>query len=125
MLLQSVKKWAAKSIRPRAAKYDETAEFPWDNVREINELGLNSMFVPEAYGGSGMSYTAYLACCREIAMACAATGIVWATNFHAVSPLVDFARRPLAPLPYSLRRYSASPSQPPTPLPAPLWASAL
>jgi acyl-CoA dehydrogenase len=91
VLLQTVQRFAERSIKPRAARYDETAEFPWENVREINELGLNSMFIPEAYGGTGMSYTAYLACCREIAKACASTGIVWATNFHAVSPLVDFA----------------------------------
>jgi acyl-CoA dehydrogenase len=91
LLLQTVERLAEKTIKPRAAKYDESAEFPWENVHEINALGLNSMFIPEAYGGSGMSYAAYLACCREIAKACAATGIVWATNFHAVSPLVDFA----------------------------------
>ena len=48
------------------------------------------MFVPEAYGGAGMSYAAYLACVREISAACASTGIVWATNFHAAKPLIDF-----------------------------------
>ena len=25
-----------------------------------------------------------------IAKACASTGIIWATNFHAVKPLIDF-----------------------------------
>jgi alkylation response protein AidB-like acyl-CoA dehydrogenase len=53
-------------------------------------LGLNSMFVPEAYGGAGLSYAAYLACVREISKACASTGIIWATNFHAMKPLIDF-----------------------------------
>ncbi len=90
-LIESVRRLATDRIAPRAAAYDETAEFPWDNVRDINELGLNAMFVPEAYGGAGMSYPAYLACCREISKACAATGAIWATNFHAASPLVDFA----------------------------------
>ena len=95
MLLRVVRQLAENTIKPRAAKLDHTAEFPWDNVREINALGLNSMFIPEAYGGTELSYTAYLACCREIAQACAATGIVWATNFHAPSPLLD--RLPLKP----------------------------
>jgi alkylation response protein AidB-like acyl-CoA dehydrogenase len=49
------------------------------------------MFIPEDYGGTGLSYTAYLACCREISKACASTGIIWATNFHGSGPLVDFA----------------------------------
>jgi acyl-CoA dehydrogenase len=48
------------------------------------------MFVPEAYGGAPVSYVAYLACVREITKACAATGSVWATNFHAMKPLIDF-----------------------------------
>jgi acyl-CoA dehydrogenase len=91
LVIESVRRLAREKIAPRAAGYDERAEFPWDNVRDINALGLNSMFIPEAYGGTALSYSAYLACCREIAGACAATGIVWATNFHAASPIVDFA----------------------------------
>lgn len=89
-LLDSVKALARDRIMPRAAAYDRTAEFPWDNVNAINALGLNAMFVPEEYGGAGMSYAAYLACVREISAACASTGIIWATNFHAVKPLIDF-----------------------------------
>lgn len=89
-LLQSVKSLAADEIAPRAMHFDETGEFPWANVQAINELGLNAMFVPEAYGGAGMSYAAYLCCVREIASACASTGIIWATNFHATKPLIDF-----------------------------------
>ncbi len=89
-LLDSVRALARDEIMPRAAAYDRSAEFPWDNVRAINELGLNAMFVPEAYGGAGLSYAAYLACVREISAACASTGIVWATNFHAIKPLIDF-----------------------------------
>jgi alkylation response protein AidB-like acyl-CoA dehydrogenase len=89
-LLDSVTALARDQIAPRAAGYDRTAEFPWDNIRAINALGLNAMFVPEAYGGAGLSYAAYLACVREISAACASTGIIWATNFHAAKPLIDF-----------------------------------
>jgi acyl-CoA dehydrogenase len=89
-LLASVKALARDQIAPRAAAYDRSGEFPWDNVRAINELGLNAMFVPEAYGGAGLSYPAYIACVREISKACASTGIIWATNFHAMKPLIDF-----------------------------------
>src|SRR5438045_3630744 len=89
-LLDSVTALARDQIAPRAAGYDRTAEFPWDNIRAINALGLNAMFVPEAYGGAGLSYAAYLSCVREISAACASTGIIWATNFHAIKPLIDF-----------------------------------
>ena len=90
MLLESVKALAREKIAPRAEHYDRTAEFPWDNVRDITALGLNAMFIPEAYGGHPVSYTAYLACVREMAKACASTAIVWSTNFHAVKGLIDF-----------------------------------
>ena len=90
MLLDSVRTLAREKIAPRAEHYDKSAEFPWENVKAINELGLNAMFIPEAYGGAQMSYTAYLTCVREISQACAATGIVWATNYHGMKPLIDW-----------------------------------
>ena len=89
-LLESVRALCREKIAPRAAYYDRSAEFPWANVKAINALGLNAMFIPEAYGGSPLSYAAYLACVREISKACASTGIIWATNFHAIKPLIDF-----------------------------------
>jgi acyl-CoA dehydrogenase len=89
-ILDSVRALARERIMPRAAGYDRSGEFPWENVRDINGLGLNAMFVPEAYGGAGLSYAAYLACVREVSQACASTGIIWATNFHAMKPLIDF-----------------------------------
>jgi acyl-CoA dehydrogenase len=48
------------------------------------------MFVPEEYGGAPLSYGAYLECVREISKACASTGIIWATTFHGMKPLIDF-----------------------------------
>jgi alkylation response protein AidB-like acyl-CoA dehydrogenase len=90
MLLNSVRALARGPLTQRAEHYDKTGEFPWDNINAINELGLNAMFIPEQYGGAQLSYTAYLECVREIAKACASTGIIWATNFHAIKPVIDF-----------------------------------
>ena len=90
LLLESVRSVARDIIAPNAIRYDETGEFPWENIRAINELGLNSMYIPEQYGGAGLSYTAYLACVRELSAACASTGMIWATTFHAMKPLIDF-----------------------------------
>jgi alkylation response protein AidB-like acyl-CoA dehydrogenase len=89
MVVGEVARLARDVILPRAAAYDRSGDFPWDNVDAINGLGLNAMFIPEAYGGSPVSYTAYLACVREISKACASTGIIWATNFHAMKVLID------------------------------------
>ena len=90
MLVESVRKLARGEIMQRAEQHDRSGEFPHANVKAINALGLNAMFIPEAHGGAQMSYAAYLECVREISKACASTGIVWATNFHAIKPLIDF-----------------------------------
>jgi acyl-CoA dehydrogenase len=90
MLLDSVRAMARDEIAPRAEHHDRTGEFPWKNVEAINTLGLNAMFIPEAYGGAPMSYAAYLSCVREVSKACASTGIIWATNYHAMKPLIDW-----------------------------------
>ena len=90
LLLESVRQLARDRIAPAAATHDKEASFPWDNVKGINELGLNAVFIPEAYSGAGMSFAVYLECVKEIAAACAATGIIWATNYHAMKPVIDF-----------------------------------
>ncbi len=90
MVLEAVAALARGPIADRAAGYDRSGAFPWDNVADINARGLNMMFVPEAYGGLPLSYRCYLACVREISMACASTGIVWATNYHAMKPLIEY-----------------------------------
>lgn len=89
LILEQVRRVADTIIAPDAEHYDRTGEFPWKNVHAINELGLNGLFVPEAYGGTPMSYRLYLAVVRTIAEACASTGIIYATTFHGMKPLID------------------------------------
>jgi acyl-CoA dehydrogenase len=89
MVLESVRALVRDKIAPNAAEYDAAGAFPWDNIEAINVLGLNQIFIPEAYGGAGLSFLLYVQCLREIAKACASTGIIWATNFHAMKPLID------------------------------------
>jgi acyl-CoA dehydrogenase len=90
LVVDTVRRLADDVIAPRAASYDESADFPWDNVAAINEIGLNTIFLPEEYGGNPVSFRAYLACVQALAEACASTGIVWATNFHAIKPVLNF-----------------------------------
>lgn len=90
LVLDQVRRLARETIAPRAAALDRSGAFPWDNIRAINELGLNALFVPEAYGGAPMRYRLYLAIVQAISSACAATGIIYATTFHGMKPLIDF-----------------------------------
>ncbi|HKI97211.1 MAG TPA: acyl-CoA dehydrogenase family protein [bacterium] len=90
LLLDSVRRVSREQIAASAARYDAASEFPWENVQALRELGLNGIFIPEALGGAELSYSAYLACVREISAACASTGIIWATVFHAIKPLLEY-----------------------------------
>lgn len=89
-MLEQVQRVADRIIAPNAAKVDRTGEFPWENIRALNDLGLNAIFVPEAFGGVPMSYALYLEIVSIISEACASTGIIYATNFHGMKPLVQF-----------------------------------
>jgi alkylation response protein AidB-like acyl-CoA dehydrogenase len=89
-VLDQVQRMVDEVIAPNAEHIDRTGEFPWRNVEAINELGLNTIFVPEEYGGMKMSYRLYLEVVTMIAEACASTGIIYATNFHGMKPLIDF-----------------------------------
>jgi alkylation response protein AidB-like acyl-CoA dehydrogenase len=90
ILLDQVRRIADSVIAPNAARYDREETFPQDSIEAINKLGLNAIFVPEAYGGTPMSYRLYLAIVQAISEACASTGIIYATTFHGMKPLIDF-----------------------------------
>ncbi len=90
LVLEQVQKVADEIIEPNAARYDETSEFPQESVSALMELGMNGIFVPAEFGGTPMSYALYLECTKIIAAACASTGVIYATNFNGMRPLVDF-----------------------------------
>ncbi len=89
-ILDAVRRVADEVIAPKAAGFDKSGEFPWAAVEALNGLGLNGLFVPETYGGSPARYKLYLAVVKIISEACASTGIIYATNFHGMKPLIDF-----------------------------------
>lgn len=89
-VVETVARLARDEIAPRAAELDRTKAFPWENIAAINALGLNGLFIPDAYGGAAMRYAVYIECARLVAAACASTGIVWSTVFHAIKPVIDF-----------------------------------
>ena len=90
LVLDQVQKIADGIIAPNAARFDETGEYPRESVDALMAIGLNGIFIPAQYGGTPMSYALYLECVKLIAAACAATGVIYATSFNGVKPLVDF-----------------------------------
>jgi alkylation response protein AidB-like acyl-CoA dehydrogenase len=72
--------FAQKRIAPVAAELDARGEFPLENIREMGQLGLMGIEVPEEYGGAGMDPIAYVLAMIEIAAADAATATVMSVN---------------------------------------------
>nr|WP_296773466.1 acyl-CoA dehydrogenase family protein [Rhodococcus sp. (in: high G+C Gram-positive bacteria)] len=47
--------FAAKILRPNAAKYEESDEYPHEIVRQAARIGLAAYDLPEEYGGGGVT----------------------------------------------------------------------
>lgn len=91
MLTEMVRDFASSTLAPRAAEYDRSCEFPWDNVKAMAELGLLGVNVPDTYGGPGMDSISYTIVIEEISRACASTGVITAVQNGLVnSPLLRF-----------------------------------
>ncbi len=89
---EMVRDFAESEIRPIAARIDETHEFPAENTKKMAELGLLGMFVPEQWGGAGMTYLAYVVAIEELSRVCASHGVIASVNNSLVCyPLLQYA----------------------------------
>lgn len=75
MIGQMARDFAEKHIRPHVMEWDETQHFPVELFKQLGELGMMSVFVPEEYGGSGFGYFEYVTVISEIARVCGAIGL--------------------------------------------------
>jgi alkylation response protein AidB-like acyl-CoA dehydrogenase len=57
LIRKTAREFAANEMRPIAMEYDKKGEIPWDVVKKAHEIGLDTAFIPEAYGGGGIDST--------------------------------------------------------------------
>ncbi len=76
MIQNMVREFSRKVIGATAAERDKTKEFPADNFRQMGELGLMGMMIPEEYGGEAADTVSYVLALSEIAYSCASTSVV-------------------------------------------------
>ncbi len=80
MIADMVRDFAAKHIKPDLMKWDESQEFPVHIFKELGELGLMGVLVPEEYGGSGFGYHEYITVITEVAKVCGSIGLSLAAH---------------------------------------------
>ena len=79
-LRDTVHRWAQDRIKPIAGQVDASNEFPAALWREMGDLGLLGITVPEEYGGSGMGYLAHTIAVEEIARASASISLSYGAH---------------------------------------------
>jgi len=77
---QTAKDFAQQHIKPNLMEWDESQEFPLHIFKELGNLGLMGILVPEEYGGSGLSYFEYNVAIQEIAKVCGSIGLSLAAH---------------------------------------------
>ena len=79
-LRDMVHRWAQDRVKPMAAEIDRNNTFPSDLWREMGDLGLLGITVPEQMGGAGMGYLAHVIAVEEIARASASVSLSYGAH---------------------------------------------
>jgi len=66
LVRRTVRDFAETKVAPVAEELDREARFPYDLVRELGELGLMGLPVPEEYGGAGGDTVSYAIAIEEL-----------------------------------------------------------
>jgi len=67
LIRQTVRDFAEREIKPIAQELDEKSQFSVELTRKLGELGLFGMYLPEKYGGQGLSTLSYIIAVEELA----------------------------------------------------------
>ncbi|MEE4376931.1 MAG: acyl-CoA dehydrogenase family protein [Candidatus Competibacteraceae bacterium] len=91
MIRDAVGEFARHRLAPFAAEWDRNKSFPRDALREMAEMGLFGMIVPEEWGGSGSDYVSFAVALEEIAAGDGACStIISVTNSVVCGPILKF-----------------------------------
>lgn len=74
------RKFADEKLFPRAGEFDHNGLLDRGVIKEMAELGLMGVKVPEAYGGAGLDNLAYAISIEELARGCASHTLVAAVH---------------------------------------------
>ena len=90
MIQELARKIAEEKIRPVAAKYDQTEEYPWEIIKIIGEADLFGLFIPAEYGGMGVGVLNLCLATEELSKACGGIAVCYAASALGTFPIVLF-----------------------------------
>src|SRR5271165_5248181 len=73
-MVESVRQLVQEKFRPRVKKWQD-GTFPWENIKDLADLGVLGMGVPTEYGGLGLPVLDCAIVLEEIAKVCYATSM--------------------------------------------------
>lgn len=92
----AVHDFAAREVKPKAQRTDESGEFNWAAVRKMGPLGLLGLNVPEEYGGAGVDAISAAIAIEELGWGCGSTALsIAAHNGLGCAPIALFGSEEL------------------------------
>ncbi len=88
LVRSSAREFAIKNLEPGAIKRDDNAEFPYNEVKMMGELGYMGVMVPEQWGGAGMDTISYSLIIEEISRIDASAGVIVSVNNSLVCQIL-------------------------------------
>ena len=80
---------ADEEIRPVAAGYDVSGEFPWPVIKKMAEVDLFGIIIPEEYGGFGGTMTLNMALAtEEMSKACGGIALCFSATALGALPII-------------------------------------
>ena len=86
LLRRTVRDFAVDRVGPVAEELDREHRFPYELVREMAELGLMGMTIPEEYGGAGTDTVSYAIAVEELTRVDSSVAITMAAH-HSLGTL--------------------------------------
>ena len=80
MIADMIRRFGEDKLKAVVSHYDETQEFPIEIFKELGEMGLLGVTVPEEYGGAGFGYMEYVTAIVELGKICGGIGLSMAAH---------------------------------------------